>query len=85
VKKSNKGYEVDVNAMKLAIEKLASELLQLQGNGDLAGVQKMLADRGTVPADLKSDLQVLSTANIPVDLIFNQGINTLGLQRFDAK
>jgi hypothetical protein len=38
-----------------------------------------------VPADLKSDLQVLSTANIPVDLIFNQGINTLGLQRFDAK
>jgi hypothetical protein len=85
VKKSNKGYEVDVNAMKLAIEKLASELLQLQGNGDLAGVQKMLADRGTVPADLKSDLQVLSTANIPVDLIFDQGINTLGLQRFDAK
>ena len=85
VKKSNKGYEVDVNAMKLAIEKLASELLQLQGNGDLAGVQKMLADRGPVPADLKTDLQVLSTANIPVDLIFNQGINTLGLQRFDAK
>jgi hypothetical protein len=69
----------------LAIEKLASELLQLQGNGDLTGVQKMLADRGIVPADLKTDLQVLSTANIPVDLIFDQGINTLGLQRFDAK
>lgn len=85
VKKSSKGYEVDVNAMKLAIEKLAAELLKLQGDGDVVGVQKMLLDRATVSADLKSDLLVLSTANIPVDLIFDQGIETLGLQRFDRK
>lgn len=85
VKKTSKGYEVDVQAMKLAIEKLSAELLQLQGNGDLTGVQKMLSDRGLVPAELNNDLKILSTANIPVDLIFDQGVNSLGFERFDVK
>jgi hypothetical protein len=78
-----KGYTVNVVAMKDVIEKLAAELLHLQGDGDQSGVGKMLQERGIIKASLKEDLSKLEKAKIPVDIIFDQGIDTLGLKAYD--
>lgn len=77
------GYTVKVAEMKLVIEKLAAELLHLQGDGDVKGVNAMLADRGVIKTGLASDLAKLEKAKIPFDIIFDQGIETLGLQHYD--
>jgi hypothetical protein len=79
----NKGYTINVTAMKSVIEKLAAELLHLQGDGDLTGVNKMLAERGVIKPSLASDLAKLSKAKIPFDIVFDQGIETLGLLDYD--
>ena len=78
-----KGYTVNVVAMKVVIEKLAAELLHLQGDGDQIGVGKMLQERGIIKASLNEDLAKLEKAKIPVDIIFDQGIDTLGLKAYD--
>ncbi len=78
-----KGYTVNVAAMKVVIEKLAAELLHLQGDGNLKGVQQMLSDRGVIKPALAADLSKLEKAGIPFDIVFDQGIETLGLQQYD--
>ncbi len=85
VVKTTKGYKVDVIKMKQAISDLAAELLQWQGNGDKAVVQQILDTRGVIGVELQKDLDVLSRANIPVDITFEQGVEVMGLQRFDVK
>ncbi len=81
----SKGLKVNVAKMKLAIRDLAAELLYIQGDGDVNKAQQMLNERGSVGAALKQQLDALQKKNIPVDLIFEQGINALGLDRFEVK
>jgi hypothetical protein len=75
-------YSVDMKAMRSAIDKLAAELLILQGDGNAQGVQTMLDTRAKVSDVLKQDLARLEKANIPVDLVFDQGVDTLGLGHY---
>ena len=75
-------YKVDVEKMRQVISDLAAELLILQGNGDATAVKNVLRDRGVIDASLQIDLKRIETAGIPVDLIFDQGIETLGLTKF---
>ncbi len=58
---------------------LSNLILTLQGNGDYDGVAKLVAEKGIISEDLQSDLDKLSNANIPVDVIFEQGVKALGL------
>jgi len=71
-------YKVDFDKMTEAMNSLANEIITLQGNGDYAGVLK-LNEKGVVNDELKSDLKRVSEANIPKDIIFNQGPKLLGL------
>lgn len=80
---SKDGYSVNVGAMKTVIEKLAAELLHLQGDGDVSGVGRMLHERGIIKPALAADLAKLEKAKIPVDIIFDQGIETLGLKAYE--
>lgn len=82
---SDKGLKVNVSKMKDAIKDLAAELLYIQGDGDVERAQKMLSERGGIDAVLKSQLDMIQKKNIPVDLVFDQGIRTLGLDRFESK
>ena len=43
------------------------------------GVAKLVAEKGTISAELQADLDRLSEANIPVDVIYEQGTEVLGL------
>jgi len=72
-------YKVNYDRMEDAMKDLSSLILTLQGNGDYNGVAKLVEDKGVIPDDLQSDLDKLMEANIPVDVIFEQGIEALGL------
>ncbi len=70
-------YRVDMERMRAAVDGLSELILTLQGDGDYAGVDELLATRGNVPAALQADLDRLATAGIPVDVVFEQGPSVL--------
>ncbi len=72
-------YHVDMKKMRAAVDELSSTLLQLQGNGDYAGVEKLIADLGVIRPQLATDLARLKSRDIPVDVDFVQGKAVLGL------
>lgn len=72
-------YKVNFDEMEKAMEGLSGLILTLQGNGDYNGVANLVAEKGIISPELQADLDRLSDANIPVDVIFEQGIEALGL------
>lgn len=72
-------YKVNFDKMYGAMKDLSNLILTLQGNGDYEGVAKLVAEKGVVSQELQSDLDRLTSANIPVDVIFEQGVEALGL------
>ncbi len=75
----NGTYKVDFDKMIVAMEELSNIILTLQGNGDYDGVAKLVSEKGLISEQLQADLNRLSSANIPVDVIFEQGVEVLGL------
>lgn len=73
-------YFVDMQKMGDAVNSLSNKILSLQGDGDYAGVAKLVKDYGLIKADLARSLEKLSSAGIPVDITFKQGKKVLGLQ-----
>ena len=67
-------YKVNYDKMEEAMRQLSYLILTLQGNGDYDGVVKLVEEKGIISPDLQRDLDKLSKANIPVDVIFEQGI-----------
>jgi hypothetical protein len=72
-------YHVDMPKMRAAVDALSLTLLQLQGNGDYAGVQKLVEELGVIRPELGADLSRLAGRSIPVDVTFVQGKAVLGL------
>ena len=72
-------YRVDMVKMRKAMDDLSRLLLKLQGDGDYEGVKNLVAEKGEISPQLAADLAQLQNANIPVDIIFNQGKDVLGL------
>jgi predicted DNA-binding transcriptional regulator YafY len=58
---------------------LSAQILKLQGDGDKAMVQEMMTSNGIIKETLQRDLDRLSEANIPVDIVFEQGLDVLGI------
>ena len=50
-----------------------------QGDGDYAGATAMLEQLGRIGPELQADLDRLSSAGIPVDIVFEQGPDLLDL------
>ncbi len=72
-------YQVNYDKMKTAIKELSQLILRLQGNGDFNGVSKLVKEKGVINNQLQKDLDRLTEANIPVDVVFDQGVKVLGL------
>ena len=72
-------YSVNLQKMKEATNSLSALILKLQGEGDTKGVEELLAKMGSISPDLQADLDKLKTKKIPVDIIFEQGKDVLGL------
>ncbi|OHX66759.1 dipeptidyl-peptidase 3 family protein [Flammeovirga pacifica] len=72
-------YKVNYPKMEEAMNALSAKILQLQGDGDYNGVSELVKTHGKITLDLQKDLDKIDDANIPTDVIFNQGIKELGL------
>ena len=72
-------YRVDPARMRQAMDALSEQILRYQGDGDYAGVQAFMERYGSIDAELQGDLDRLAGAGIPVDVVFEQGVDVLGL------
>ena len=72
-------YSVDMDKMRKAMNGLSELILTLQGDGNYQGVDALVADKGLIKSQLAADLKRLEDANIPVDIVFEQGKEVLGL------
>jgi hypothetical protein len=72
-------YRINIPEFEQAVKDLSNKLLTLQGNGDYAAVDAFVAEMGNVSPGLQADLDRLASAGIPVDIVFEQGIEVLDL------
>ena len=72
-------YRVDAGKMRAAVQVLSAKLLTIQGDGDYAAAKKMTDEQGVIQPQLRTDLQRLSNDDIPIDIVFDQGLKVLGL------
>ena len=75
----NGTYTVNFDNFQRAIDGLSNIILTLQGNGDYEGVDALFNEMGVVGTQLQNDLDRVSDAGIPRDIVFNQGVTVLGL------
>ena len=73
-------YSVDFDRMATAITNLSRLLLTLQGDGDYEGAKELTESKGVITEQLQADLDRLTNASIPVDIVFQQGVAELGLE-----
>ena len=66
-------YKVDPERMRAAVDELAGDILRLQGDGDYDAVVEFLDGHQTLGDEIKADLARLERADIPVDIVFDQG------------
>ncbi len=79
VRSENGKYKINYEKMTDAMNALSAKILKLQGNGDYDGVAELVKNETLIRTDLKADLERLSDLGIPVDVVFEQGIEVLGL------
>ncbi len=72
-------YHVNPEAMQQAVDALSADILRLQGDGDYDAVAAFVDKYGTVTPELEADLARVNDAGIPVDIVFEQGVDVLGL------
>jgi len=73
-------YLVDQDKFDKAMDSLGNLLLTIQGDGDYDRAVLLMETKGIMSESLKSDLDRLKTADIPVDINFIQGKDILGLK-----
>ena len=72
-------YRVELDAMKEAVDALSAKILTLQGDGDYDGAAAFVEQMGKIGPVLQGDLDRLAEQDIPVDIVFEQGVAALGL------
>ena len=70
-------YAIDFDEMKLAVEKLAGDILMAQGNGDYDQVKQWLEVMSVIRPELQADLDRVNQAGVPTDIYFNMGPDVL--------
>jgi len=73
-------YKVNYDKFASAMNDLSAFIITLQGNGDKAAVEKAQKTMAIIPTELQSDLDRLTRKNIPVDVVFEQGVDVLGMK-----
>ncbi|SHG74426.1 dipeptidyl-peptidase 3 family protein [Pedobacter caeni] len=80
IRNENGTYKVDFTKFETAMNKLGKLIITLQGNGDKAAVEKTQKEKAIITAELQKDLDRLTQKGIPVDVIFEQGVDVLGVK-----
>jgi hypothetical protein len=72
-------YIVNQGKFEEAIAALSTLILTIQGDGDYARATEVIARQGIIDRQLQKDLDRLKGKNIPVDIVFEQGLDALNL------
>ncbi len=72
-------WRVNLNIIARATDSLSRDILTLQGDGDYEAVAAFSEQYGALPTALTASLDGLAAAGIPVDVVYEQGVDVLGL------
>jgi hypothetical protein len=72
-------YRVNMEKTREAVNEWASKVLVFEGDGDYPGASAYLEANGAIGPGLQAELELLRTRNIPVDIVYDQGVTVLGL------
>ncbi len=78
-KNKNGTYTINFDKMKEATTNLVEKIIIMQGEGDYEGATDWIKKDGVVKEQFQKDLDRINDANIPVDIVFEQGADVLGL------
>ena len=70
-------YAIDFEKMKVAVEKLAGDILKHQGDGDYEATKAWMGEMSVIKPELQADLDRVNEAGIPVDIYYNMGPDVL--------
>ena len=70
-------YAIDFDKMKVAVEKLAGDILMHQGDGNYDDTKAWMAQMSVIRPELQADLDRVNEAGIPVDIYYNMGPDVL--------
>ncbi|MEO0557351.1 MAG: Zn-dependent hydrolase [Bacteroidota bacterium] len=72
-------WRVVPEQVSVATDSLSARILTLQGDGDYDAVDAFVRQYGRMTDELQASLDRVTEAEIPVDIVFEQGVETLGL------
>ena len=72
-------YKVNKENFEKAMDELSQLILTLQGDGNYDEVASLVQTTAVIRPALQADLDKLAEAGIPVDIVFEQGVEVLGL------
>ncbi|MEE4196384.1 MAG: Zn-dependent hydrolase [Bacteroidales bacterium] len=73
-------YTIDFEQMQKAMLNLAEEILLIQGDGSYEEAKKLVEEKGYIRDELLEDLYRIQKEHIPKDVVFEQGLDVLGLE-----
>lgn len=79
VYQDNGYYKVNLEEMKKAVESMVGKILKVQGDADYDTAKSWVEGDGVMTESLRRDLDRVNAAGIPVDIVFKQGKEVLGL------
>jgi len=72
-------FKVDIEKTRQAVNEWSAFILSIEGEGDYTKAVEYMKENGKVRPDLQAGLDKLKSANIPKDIVFDQGKVALGL------
>jgi hypothetical protein len=79
VYQENGTYLVNFDLMRNAVYSLLADILLVQGDGNYDEAKRWVDADGIMTDQLRQDLEMVNAAGIPVDIVFKQGLDVLGL------
>ncbi len=73
-------YTINFEKMGPAISGLTEKILTIQGDGNYTAANAFIEKYAVIPPELKADLDKINNQNIPVDIVFVQGTEEMGLK-----
>lgn len=72
-------YKVNFEEMKKAVISQVENILVIQGDGDYEAAKNLVDTDGVMTEQLRKDLDMVNATGLPVDIVFKQGKDVLGL------
>lgn len=73
-------YKVNFDNMQKAMISMSKLILTMQGDGDYEAASQLLNEKGVISDELQAALDAVNSKDIPVDIVFKQGKEVLGLE-----